>query len=156
MIEVDVPGWGRLHLAHLVLDVNGTIAADGQIVEGVAERLAVLARQVEVHLITADTHGRQAELDARLGLRATRIGAGQEQVQKAERVRALGAKTVCYVGNGANDAAALEAAGVGIAVLGVEGLALEALRAADVLAPSITAALELLLVPARLVATLRR
>ncbi|HEC35223.1 MAG TPA: HAD family hydrolase [Anaerolineae bacterium] len=156
MIEVNVPGWGRLRLVHLMLDVNGTIAVDGRLVDGVAGRLVRLRERLQVHLLTADTQGRQAELDAQLGLRATRIARGQEQAQKAARVQELGAEEVCYVGNGANDAEAMRAAALGIAVMGEEGLALETLQAADVLVPSITAALDLLLRPARLVATLRR
>jgi soluble P-type ATPase len=60
------------------------------------------------------------------------------------------------VGNGANDVDMLAEAALGIAVLGSEGLAVPALIAADVLAASIDEALELLLNPKRLVATLRR
>ena len=37
MIQLDIPGYGELRLQHLVLDVNGTIAAGGELVEGVAE-----------------------------------------------------------------------------------------------------------------------
>lgn len=59
------------------------------------------------------------------------------------------------VGNGANDARMLERAALGIAVLGPEGLALSCLQAADVVVPDILAALDLLLFPRRLVATLR-
>jgi hypothetical protein len=50
----------------------------------------------------------------------------------------------------------LERAALGIAVLGPEGLALSCLQAADVVVPDILAALDLLLFPRRLVATLRR
>jgi len=156
MIEVEIPGRGHFRLAHLVLDVNGTVAVDGVLVDGVAERLETLRERIAVHWMTADTHGRQAALDAQLRLRAIRIEPGREQEQKAALVRQLGADGVCYIGNGANDATALAVAGLGIAVLGTEGVAVEALTAADLLAPSICAALDLLLHPARLVATLRR
>jgi len=60
------------------------------------------------------------------------------------------------VGNGANDAQMLEAAALGIAVLGKEGLAVDALGVADVVVPRIADALEQLLKTPRLVATLRR
>jgi soluble P-type ATPase len=50
----------------------------------------------------------------------------------------------------------LSAAGVGIAVLGREGLAIETLRAADLVVGRIEDALDLVLRPQRLVATLRR
>jgi len=60
------------------------------------------------------------------------------------------------IGNGANDVAMLSEAAHGIAGLGPEGLAVSALLAADVLVASIDDALELLLNPKRLIATLRR
>ena len=57
MIEIDIPGFGRLRLEYLILDYNGTIAVDGQPVQGVKERLTALARHIEIHVLTADTFG---------------------------------------------------------------------------------------------------
>ena len=34
MIDIEIPGFGRLQLAHLVLDYNGTLAIDGEPFEG--------------------------------------------------------------------------------------------------------------------------
>lgn len=59
------------------------------------------------------------------------------------------------IGNGANDMLALLAAELGIAVIGREGLSVLALRSADVVCASIADALDLLLEPDALVATLR-
>ena len=41
MLEIEIPGRGTYCLRHLVLDVNGTIAVEGQLVGGVAGRLAL-------------------------------------------------------------------------------------------------------------------
>ena len=60
------------------------------------------------------------------------------------------------IGNGANDADMLQTAAVGIAVLGAEGLAAETLLAADVVCANPLDALDLLLNPRRLIATLRK
>jgi soluble P-type ATPase len=49
----------------------------------------------------------------------------------------------------------LRRAALGIAVLGSEGLAVDCLNAADIVAPDIGAAFDLLLRPRRLTATLR-
>ncbi|HUX77408.1 MAG TPA: HAD family hydrolase [Anaerolineae bacterium] len=143
-------------MKHLVLDVNGTIAVDGRLVEGVAKRVAELRRSVEVHMLTADTRGRQQVIDAQLGMQAARIMPQDEAAQKASFVRELGGESVCAVGNGTNDAAMLREAELAIAVLGEEGLAVETLNVADAVVPSVTVALDLLLKPLRLVATLRR
>ncbi|MBN1813707.1 MAG: HAD family hydrolase [Anaerolineae bacterium] len=156
MIEIKVPGRGVHHLEHLVLDVNGTIAVDGHLIEGVAERLAKLRGLIQIHLVTADTRGRQEAIDVQLGMEAARILPENEAAQKAAFVANLGSEGVCAVGNGAIDAGMLREARLAIVVLGEEGLAVEALDAADVVVPHINAALDLLLDPLRLVATLRR
>lgn len=158
--ETRIPGRGRFYLAHLVLDVNGTVAVGGRLIEGVREQLLAL-RQAgwQVHWITADTRGRQAALDQEMGWPAVRISPDAvegEAAQKADFVRSLGADTTVAIGNGANDAEMLREAVVGIAVLGPEGLARDALLAADLLVPNIHAALDLLQDPARLVATWRK
>ena len=115
MIEIKVPGRGTYRLKHLVLDVNGTIVAKGELIEGVAQRLAELGRSVEVHMVTADTRGRQSAIDALLGIEATRIQPGDEAGQKASVVRSLGGEGVCAIGNGAIDAGMLREAARGFA-----------------------------------------
>lgn len=160
MIEINIPGSMIMHFEHLVLDVNGTLALDGQLLPGVAERLERLQDRVQIHLLTADTHGRQKQLDQQLGLSATILSpptpdGPSQQVLKAAFVENLGAERVVAIGNGNNDAAMLQAARLGIAVLGPEGLATQALTAADLVCAQITAALDLLLYPDRLRATLR-
>ena len=70
-------------------------------------------------------------------------------------VQELGPTSVVAFGNGANDAGMLRLAALGIAVLGEEGVALTALQAADVLAHGPISAINLLLQPKRLIATLR-
>ena len=70
MIEIEMPGRESFRLLHLVLDVNGTIALDEQLIDGVARRVAELSRSIEVHMLTADTRGRRHIIDAQLGLAA--------------------------------------------------------------------------------------
>jgi P-type E1-E2 ATPase len=155
VICLDIPGRGILELEHLVLDLNGTIALDGEVLAGVPERLAALLEKLPVHLVTADTQGRAAVIAEQLQVRLVLVTPGDEAEQKRALVERLGAERVVAIGNGANDAGMLRAAALGIAVLGPEGLAVEALQAADVVA-TIHDALDLLLHPRRLVATLRK
>jgi P-type E1-E2 ATPase len=156
MIELNIPGRGRVQLQHLVCDVNGTLAVDGQLLEGIARPLTTLRDRLTLHLLTADTHGRQHIIDQQLNLPAVRIQPGAEAEQKAAYVRQLGPERVIAVGQGANDAAMLRLAAVGVAVLSKEGSALDALLAADLVVPDIYSVLELLENPLRLVATLRK
>jgi P-type E1-E2 ATPase len=155
MIDILIPGAGKLRLGYLVLDYNGTLACDGKLLEGVAERLAALAQDLSIHVITADTFG-----TAQAALKdlpcAVRIlpQAGQNHAKMAF-VAQLGRGETACIGNGRNDRLMLQAAALGIAVIGPEGAATDAITASDVVAPSIQAALDLLLNPLRLVATLR-
>ncbi len=156
MIELNIPGTASLRLQHLVTDVNGTLAIDGILIEGLAKRIAGIRDRLTVHLLTADTHGRQATIDQQLNLVATRLTPGQEQEQKRAYVNQLGAGGVVAIGQGANDAGMLEAAALGICVMSREGVAVETLLAADVVVPDVSAAFDLLDRPLRLVATLRK
>jgi soluble P-type ATPase len=153
MIAVEIPGRASLALAHAVFDVNGTLTDRGRLIDGVPERMAGLVQHVEVHLASADTFGALEAVAAQLGVEAVRTADGQAKVELVAR---LGADATVLVGNGSNDVAALEAAALGIAVVGREGASAEALSAADVVCSSVLDAIDLLLEPQALVATLRR
>lgn len=156
MIELNIPGRGILQLEHLVSDVNGTLAIDGQLQEGLAKALRLLGDRLQVHLLTADTHGRQHIIDEQVGVQGVRVRPGNEAEQKAEYVRQLGAEHVVAIGQGANDAAMLKTAALGFCVLSAEGSAVETLLAADLVVPDILTAISLLEKPLRIVASLRK
>jgi len=155
MIVIDIPGFRTLDLAHLVLDFNGTLAVDGRLLDGVGPRLAALARELDLHVVTGNTYG-----DARDHLRdfpveVICLPAAGQALAKSEYVRRLGPERVAAIGNGRNDALMLEQAALAIVVLGTEGLASDALEAADVVVRHAVDGLGLLLRPRRLIATLR-
>jgi P-type E1-E2 ATPase len=155
MIKIDIPGDGKLELEHLVLDVNGTLALDGQLLPEVSTLLSALRDQLIIHLLTADTHGKQAEIDRELGLTAVRVKPGKEAAQKAAYVRELGSDHTGAIGQGANDALMLAEARLGICILSLEGTSVDTLLSADLAVPDIQSALNLILHPARLIASLR-
>ena len=155
MIELNIPGRGTIKLEHLVSDVNGTLALDGKLHEGLIRKLASIQDRLKIHLLTADTHGGQSVIDQQLNLQAVRIKKGNESKQKAAYVKALGVERVIAIGQGANDADMLQEAAIGIGLVSIEGIATTTLMAADILVPDIYAAFELLEKPLRLVATLR-
>ena len=155
MIKIDVPGFGLLRLEHLVLDFNGTLAVDGELLAGVAERLTVLAARLSVHVMTADTHGTAARALGRLPCSLAVAPPSGQAEAKRRFVEALSAERVVAIGNGRNDRLMLKAARLGIAVVQAEGASAEALAAADLVVPAIADALDLLAHPLRLVASLR-
>lgn len=156
MITVEIPGFRTYTFHHLVLDVNGTLAKDGQLIEGTVALLEKLHSKLYIHLVTADTHGRQEAVNRALSMEAVKIPVENQVQAKLNYIEKLDADSVVAVGNGANDAAMLERAALGIAVIGPEGAAVESLLKAKIAASDIRSALELLLYPKRLIATLRR
>jgi soluble P-type ATPase len=148
----DIPGGASLSFEHLLLDVNGTLTDRGSLLPGVGKRIGRLRRSCEVHLLSADTFGTLEKLAGALGVEGRQISLG---IEKRDLARQLGAAGCVAIGNGRNDAEMLAEVALGIAVLGPEGLSRAALTAADVTCPSIQAALDLLLDPKALGATLR-
>lgn len=155
MLELPIPGRPALRLAHLVLDYNGTLALDGKLLPGVAERLAALAERLDIHVITADTFGMAAVETGTLPVTLQVVGVGDQAGAKRALVESLGRGCVVAIGNGANDRFMLEDAALGICVLGGEGAATPTLMASEVVVRNIGDGLDLLLHPGRLAATLR-
>jgi len=152
-LVVDIPGGRPLELEHLLLDVNGTLSDRGVVLDGVSERLGPIRERLEVRLVSGDTFETLDAVAAELGVAAMRARDGRTKLRVVDE---LGRERCVVVGNGTNDMLALEAAALGIAVLGAEGTSAGALRTADVVCRSVLEAFDLLLDPRALAATLRQ
>ena len=155
MIAVDIPGHVRLEISHLVLDYNGTLALDGELLPGVAERLGELSAELTIHVITADTFGCAKKNLEGMPVSLAIVPALDQVVAKVEYIGRLGVGRVVAIGNGRNDLRMVEAAALGIVVVQGEGSSMETVRKADIVCTSILDALDLLRRPKRLIATLR-
>ena len=155
MIEVDIPGYRTLKLEHLVLDHNGTLAVDGILAPGVKECLVKIAEDLQVHVITADTFGKaRAQLEG-IPCKLSILSQADQDIGKLAYIKDLGPERCVCIGNGRNDRLMLLRSALGISVMLDEGAAVQTLQAADVVCVGIVPALELLLNPLRLTATLR-
>lgn len=155
MIEVAIPGKRIYKLDYLVLDLNGTITLDNKLISGVGERLRALSKLVDIRVITADTFGRAQEVAKKLGVKMHKIEPDGEQAHKLRFVQQLGSEKVIAIGNGSNDVAMLRESILGICVIGPEGAAREVVNSSDLVVTDINTALDLILNPTRLMATLR-
>jgi P-type E1-E2 ATPase len=155
MLKLDIPGDHTFIWSHLVLDYNGTIACDGHLLPGVKNLVVQLSESLSVHILTADTFGTVQRELVGIPCKIAVIEINNQSQAKADYIRQLGTQETICVGNGKNDALMLKEASLGIAVIQAEGGAVETLLAADVVVPNISDALELLLHPLRLTATLR-
>ena len=152
-LAIPIPGGEDVRLHHLMLDVNGTLTGRGVLLDGVTIRFARLHTALNVHLVSADTFGTLDSIAERLHATGVRAASGEDKLRTLDE---LGRDRTAVIGNGANDVLVLEAAALGIAVIGPEGASSAAIRAADVVCTSIEDALDLLLEPQALTATLRR
>jgi soluble P-type ATPase len=156
VFKLDIPGFKNLTLEHLILDFNGTLAVDGMVVPGVREIVAELSQIMRLHVLTADTQGTCREALDGWPVDIHILEPGDEAMAKAAYLTALGRDTCAAMGNGRNDEIMLQAAALGVAVMGEEGAAPGTMSAADVAVTGIINGLELFTKPKRLLATLRR
>jgi soluble P-type ATPase len=155
MIEIDIPGRGELRLRFLIADYNGTLACDGIPIPEVIPLLGALSANLEIHIVTADTFGCAAKNLRELPVTLTILPPDRQDQGKADYLRQLGAQSAVCVGNGRNDLLMLRDAALGICVTEAEGACIQTLQAADIVCRHATDALNLLLNPKRLIATLR-
>ena len=155
MISINIPDYGDLEISHLVLDYNGTIACDGQLITDVKDLLVKLSNQLQIHILTADTFGNVREGIDGIPCKLEILPKVNQSQKKLDYVSELGIIDTICIGNGRNDRLMLDEAAVGILVIQKEGAAVESLQAADVICTNIIDALELLVHPKRLTATLR-
>jgi len=155
MIEIAIPGYKTLQFKYLVLDYNGTLAVDGELLPGVESALKGLAEELQVHILTADTFGKVSSRVEGIPCELSILPVENQDTGKLDYVKHVGAEHTVCIGNGRNDRLMLKEAALGIAVILEEGAAMETLAAADVICNSILDALKLLTNPLRLTATLR-
>jgi soluble P-type ATPase len=155
MMTIDIPGYKRLEIQHVVCDYNGTIAVDGKMIDGVREIINDLSKDLDFHVITADTFGFVERELEHVRCKLVKISNRNQAVSKQEYVLNLGKdKTIC-IGNGNNDRLMVREAALGIALLQEEGTCIETLLASDVVCKSAIDAFGYFKEPKRLIATLR-
>ena len=155
MLSFNIPGYEQININHLVLDYNGTIAFDGILIQGIESLILDLAKNLEIHVITADTFGTvEKELD-HLPVLVTVIPKDNQIEAKKDFISKLSSENVISIGNGRNDQEMLGTSALGILVINQEGASIQSLLKADIICNSIIDDIELLLNKNRLVATLR-
>lgn len=151
-IELDIPGYGALKVSRLLLDFTGTLSKDGLLLAGVAERLKEIGQTMEITVLTADTFGKAADQlkGLPLNLHIIKTGKDKETFMAARKPQETAA-----IGNGMNDVPMIRMAALGIAVVGPEGCAGPLIASAKIVCRDILDALDLLMNPLRVKATLR-
>ena len=158
-IVLEIPGFGTLDLRTMVSDYTGTLSCGGRMAPEVKRRLARLAELIDIHILTADTFGTAERELENAPVVLHLLGPAAQDIQKMEYVKRCDPRHVAAAGNGNNDRLLLktvkEAGGLAMAVDNGEGCAIETIRNANLFIASAGNALDLLLEPKRLKATLR-
>lgn len=155
MLVYDIPGKGMIEIRHVVFDYNGTLAVDGRLIDETKELLARLKKLTNVYILTADTYGTVEKECSSLGIKIMLFPSERAGEAKKEIVEGLGAEQTLCVGNGFNDIDMCKIAALSIAVIEKEGCCGRLLPHVDIVVTSIVDALEIILKPDRLKATLR-
>ena len=131
------------------------IATDGRIAPEVKQKINSLSELAKVYILTADTQGTAHEEILRMNVELIKVPEESSKKGKFQFLSTLNLETTVAIGNGSNDQLTLKEAALGIAVLGDEGVSVSAMKSADIVVENIHNALDLLLEPKRLIATLR-
>lgn len=154
MKTINVPGWGSIQLENLVLDLNGTLTESGNFISGVVDYLEKLRAQgFKIFVLSGDTRG---VLQQTFALSPDIEAVIAETAEDKKRfVESVGAERAVCVGNGNIDTEMFKIAGLSICTIQAEGATTKAMLHADIVVTHIHHALEILLDPDKLVATLR-
>ena len=157
-IAIDIPGFGRRDIKIVISDYTGTHSCGGSVRPAVRKRLRKLAKLVDLHIVTADSFG-TATKELKGIVKPYFLRTDRHDVEKATYISRFDLAHVATFGNGNNDRLMLKAVkeggGLAVAVDNGEGCAIDALLNAHVLVAGAAHALDLLLDPMRLKATLR-
>lgn len=152
-MKYDIPEVGIKEINTIVLDLNGTLAIKGKVVEGVKERLDKIKELgINVILFTGDARGNAKEMCKELNIEFKRAGT---QKQKEELFLQLDIDTTAAIGNARIDNGKFKHATLSIATLQSEGIHTGILQYVDIVVPSINDALDLFIDGNALKATMR-
>jgi len=155
MINIEIPGYGNLHIKNVLIDYNGTIASEGKLIPSLKNIIEKLSKKVNLYVITADTFGTVSKEIENFPIEIIKIEKENERQQKVEALKKLGSQNTISYGNGNNDKLIIKESVIGICIMGDEGCSRETLEEADLVINSIEKGLLLLLDENKLKATLR-
>lgn len=155
MITYEIPGRGNIEIQNIIFDYNGTIAVDGQLIEGVKDLINQLSRSVNIYILTADTYGTVKSECGDINGKVLTFPNENAGKSKQEIVEELGGDCTLCVGNGYNDIPMFKEAALSIAVVEGEGASGKLLVEADIVTRSILETLSILLNRNMIKATLR-
>ncbi len=153
-MKYNPPEVGEIELNTIILDLNGTLAVNGAIVEGAEDRIIQLREKgYQIVLFTGDQRGNAAQLAEKIGVEVKKAGKSEE---KEKLTLELDVNKTVAIGNARIDIGTFKHTKLRIATLQAEGIHTGILPYVDIIVPSINDALDLLLNENTFNATMRR
>ncbi|MDY6839191.1 MAG: hypothetical protein SWH78_14595 [Thermodesulfobacteriota bacterium] len=151
---IVIPGHGSFELENVVLDLNGTITESGEFIPGVVEGFEALSRAgFRIFVLSGDTKGTLAQTFKDFPyIQAVLTEKAQD---KRTFVESIGPERTVCVGNGNIDVEMFKVARLSLCTIQGEGSSKKAMLEADIVVTHIKHAMEILLDPHKLIATLR-
>jgi soluble P-type ATPase len=156
MITIQRPGRNPLEIEFILLNFEGTLATDRRIHPKAKDKLNLLSKRTNIYILTRGNKDVVSEVLKKVKAEVICLTEGEVSQGKLDLLRQVGAARTVAIGNGVDDAAMMEEAGLGICVIGKEGASAETMGKADVVVTNILDALDFLLKPLRHQATLSK
>ena len=154
MILIQKPGQEPLAIEFLLIDFEGTLAFDRRVHPKARDKLNLLSKRSKIYILAKGEQEAIGEILKKVKAEVIYLTEGEASQRKLDLLRQVGATRAVAIGNGVDDAAMIEDAGLGICIIGKEGTSAEATKKADVVFTDILHALDFLLKPLRHKATL--
>lgn len=154
-MEYSIPWYKKnLKLDTLILDLNGTITTDGKLISWVKDKILALKKEWwTVLLCSGDTQWTAAKIAKWLW---AILYICKNQNDKKNVLKDYKPKHCVTIGNGHIDLKLMGKCALSIAVIQAEWCYSKAILSSDIVCTNIVDALDTLLLPKRLIATLRK
>jgi soluble P-type ATPase len=156
MITMERPGQEPLRIEYILIDFEGTLAVDRRVDPKAKDKMNLLSRRTKIYVLAQGQDQVAEEVLKKVTAEVVHLKEGESSLGKLSLLNELGPQRTVAIGNGLDDVAMVENAGLGICVISREGTASEMLEKADLVVANILDALDFLLKPMRQQATLSR
>lgn len=156
MIILQRPGQSPLDIEFVLLNFEGTLATDRRVHPKAKDKLNLLSKRCKIYILAKGEQEAIWAVLKKVKAELVYLTEGQVSQGKLDLLRQVGAARTVAIGNGVDDVAMIEEAGLGICIIGVQGTSAQAIRKADVVFTDILYALDFLLKPMRHQAMLGR
>ncbi len=154
MIRIERPELSPVEIEFVLIDFEGTLAIDRRVHPKAKDKINLLSKRAKIYILTKEKKELIEERLRKVKAEIVYLSESGSSQRKLDLLRQLGPARCAGIGNGADDAAMIKEAGIGISIIGKEGSAGEAVRNSDLVFIDILDALDFLLKPLRQKATL--